>query len=81
MQIGKNKLTPEFIKDIGKRLEKHRNAVVKISVLKSARENKGDVKKYAEELINKLGSNYTAKTMGFTINLRKWRKAREKIKD
>lgn len=76
MQIGKNKLTPEFIKDIEKRLEKQRNAVVKISVLKSARENKGDVKKYAEELLITLGPNYTAKTMGFTITLRKWRKAR-----
>ncbi len=77
MQIGKNKLTPEFIKDVERRLEKQRNAVVKISVLKSARENKGDVKKYAEELLEGLGSNYTAKTMGFTITLIKWRKARE----
>ncbi|MDD5192604.1 MAG: YhbY family RNA-binding protein [Candidatus Nanoarchaeia archaeon] len=78
MQIGKNRLTPEFIKDIERRLEKYRNAVVKISVLKSARENKGDVKKYAEELLDNLGPNYTAKTMGFTITLRKWRKVRIK---
>ena len=76
MQIGKNRLTPEFIKDIERRLEKHRNAVVKISVLKSARENKGDVKKYADDIKEKLGEKYTAKTIGFTINLRKWRKAR-----
>ena len=78
MQIGKNKLTPEFMTDIERRLDKHRNAVVKINVLKSARENKGDVKKYAEELLNKLGPNYTVKTIGFIINLRKWRKARVK---
>ena len=78
LQLGKKGLTPEFIKDIERRLEKHRNAVVKISVLKSARENKGDVKKYAEELLAGLGQSYTAKTMGFTITLRKWRKARDK---
>ena len=77
IQLGKKGLTSEFIKDIEKRLEKHRNAVVKIKVLKSARENKDDVKKYAEEIIGKLGKKYTYKTLGFSISLRKWRKARE----
>ena len=77
IQLGKKGLTSEFIKDIEKRLENHRNAVVKIKVLKSARENKADVKKYAEEIIEKLGKKYTYKTKGFSISLRKWRKARE----
>jgi len=46
----------EFIEDVKHRLEKHRNASLKIHVLKSARESKADVKKYAEEIIKKLGS-------------------------
>jgi RNA-binding protein YhbY len=76
-QLGKNGITKEFIKDIEKRLEKDRNITMKVSVLKSARpEGKKDVKKYADELVDKLGVKYTVKTMGFSIFLRKWRKAR-----
>ena len=76
IQLGKKGITQEFIKDIEKRLDKYRNATIKISVLKSARESKADVKKYAEEIIEKLGSKYTARTLGFSIFLKKWRKAR-----
>jgi len=77
VQLGKKGLTEEFVKDIEKRLEKYRNAMVKVSVLRSARENgKADVKKYADELIDKLGEKYTARTLGFSIFLRKWRKVR-----
>jgi RNA-binding protein YhbY len=76
IQLGKKGLTSEFIDDIEKRLEKHRNITLKISVLKSARESKKDVKKYADELIEKLGEKYTARTLGFSIFLKKWRKAR-----
>jgi len=77
IQLGKKGLTPEFIKDIETRLDKYRNVTLKINVLQSARKDKADVKKYAEEIIEKLGSKYTAKTIGFAIFLRKWRKARE----
>ena len=76
IQLGKKRITLEFIKDIEKRLEKHRNVTIKISVLKSARESKEDVKKYAEEIVKKLGSKYTSRTLGFAIFLKKWRKAR-----
>jgi len=76
-QLGKNGITQEFVKDIEKRLEKDRNITMKVSVLKSARpEGKVDVKKYADELLKKLGEKYTVRTMGFSIFLRKWRKAR-----
>jgi RNA-binding protein YhbY len=77
LQLGKKGLTSEFIADIERRLEKYRNATVKIRVLKSARESKDDVKKYAEELKQKLGEKYTCRTLGFSIFLKKWRKARE----
>ena len=76
MQLGKKGLTPEFIKDIETRLNKYRNVSIKISVLRSARESKQDVKNYAEEIIKKLGPKFTYKTIGFSIFLRKWRKAR-----
>jgi len=77
LQLGKNGLTPEFIVNIEAKLGKLRNAVIKIKVLRSARESKADVKKYADELKEKLGPNYTTRTMGFTICLRRWRKPRE----
>lgn len=77
IQLGKKGLTKEFIEDIVRRLDKHRNVILKIHVLKSARQSKDDVKKYAEEIIKRLGSQYTVKTIGFMILLRKWRKARE----
>ena len=76
-QLGKNGITSESVKDIEKRLEKDRNITMKVSVLKSIRpEGKKDVKKYADELLEKLGDKYTVRTMGFSIFLRKWRKAR-----
>ena len=77
IQLGRKGITLEFIKDIENRLEKHRNITLKVSVLKSIRpEGKADVKKYADELVEKLGEKYTVKTLGFSIFLRKWRKAR-----
>ncbi|MEK6914332.1 MAG: YhbY family RNA-binding protein [Nanoarchaeota archaeon] len=77
IQLGKKGITNEFIKDIESRLHNYRNVILKISVLKSARENgKDNVRKYAQELIEKLGDKYTVKTLGFSIFLRKWRKSR-----
>ena len=77
VQLGKKGITNEFVKDIEKRLEKHRNITLKVSVLKSARPNgKVDVKRYSGELVSKLGDKYTARTLGFSIFLRKWRKVR-----
>ena len=77
IQLGKKGITEEFIQDIIKRLDKYRNATLKISVLKSIRENKDDVKKYSEEIVKRLGDKYTVKTLGFSIFLRKWRKSRQ----
>ena len=54
IQLGRKGITLEFIKDIENRLEKHRNITLKVSVLKSIRpEGKADVKKYADELVEK----------------------------
>ena len=77
MQLGKKGLTEDFVRDIEKRVGKQSNVNIKISVLASARESKADVKKYAEELIEKLGEKFTYRVLGFSIFLKKWRKARD----
>jgi len=75
-QIGKHGLTDGFIKSLENCFKT--NNRVKIYVLKSARpegrEGKAQVKKYEKELLEKFGKNYNAKTIGFTINLKKWGK-------
>jgi len=75
MQLGKNGLTEGFVQTIKTYFQKY--SVIKISVLKSAREEKSKMKEYAEKLVESLGKSYTAKTIGFKIILKKWRKARE----
>ena len=47
---------------------------MKVSVLKSAGHNKSKVKEYSEQILEKLGKNYTAKVVGFTIFFKRWRK-------
>jgi len=70
LQLGKLGITNNFVKTLKTYFKNHKN--VKISVLKSAgREN---IKKYSKEILEKLGKNYTSKIIGFTINLKKWRK-------
>jgi RNA-binding protein YhbY len=73
IQLGKQGITDNFIETLKSNFKNKRN--IKISVLKSARENKLDVKKYSEEILEKLGKNYTSRVIGFTIVLKKWRKA------
>lgn len=79
IQLGKQGVTDNFISSLKNQFKSKDN--IKISVLKSARgegkEGKAEVKKYSEEILEKLGKNYTAKTLGFVIILKKWRKARE----
>jgi len=76
IQLGKNGITSNFILTLQNQFKNHNN--VKIHVLKSSREEgKEKIRKYSEEILKKLGKNYTSKIIGFTINLKKWRKARE----
>ena len=76
-QIGKQGLTEGFVKSLENCFKNNKS--VKIYVLKTARpegkEGKIQVEKYEKGILEKLGKNYTAKTIGFTINLRKWRKS------
>ncbi len=74
LQLGKQGLTENFIQTLKSHFERHNN--VKISVLKSAGHEKGKVKEYSEEILKKLGEHYTARVIGFTIVVKKWRKIR-----
>ncbi len=77
MQIGKNGLTKQFLEDVKKRFENTKVKNMKVTVLKSARESREDVKKYAEEIKKHLGDKFTYRILGFSIFLKKWRKAKE----
>ena len=72
MQLGKNGITTNFIETLKSCFEKHDS--VRISVLRSAISNREDLAKYASELTQSLGKNYTARIIGFKIIIKKWRK-------
>ena len=72
VQLGKNGLTENFIATLKNHFEKHKN--VKIVVLKSTGREREKVKEYSKEILEKLGEKYTAKVVGFTIFVKKWRK-------
>lgn len=72
MQLGKNGITENFIQTLKTAFVKHRN--IRISVLRSAGHSKEKIKEYSEEILEKLGKNYTAKIIGFKIILKKWRR-------
>ena len=75
MQLGKNGLTNTILKEIKKRFEKRENENMKIHVLKAAREKREDVKKYADEIQKSLGDKFTHRVVGFSIFIKKWRRA------
>lgn len=72
IQLGKNGITKNFTESLKDHFKNHEN--VKISVLKSAGHNKEGVGKYSREILEKLGRNYTARVVGFTIFLKKWKR-------
>ena len=73
LQLGKQGITDNFIFTLEKYFKNHKN--VKICVLKSAGHERGKVKKYSEEILERLGDKYTSRVIGFTIVVKKWRKA------
>jgi len=72
VQLGKNGLTENFIATLKNHFIKHKN--VRIIVLKSAGHEKARVKEYSGKILEKLGKKYTAKVVGFTIFVKKWRR-------
>jgi RNA-binding protein YhbY len=74
LQLGKNGITENFIETLKNRFERYEN--VRISVLKSAGHERQKVRKYSDEILEKLGKNYTSRIIGFKIVLKKWKKAK-----
>ncbi len=74
LQIGKRGLTHGTIEAIKNAFKTREN--VKVCVLKSAGHEKKKIKQIAEEIQKELGERYTYRIIGFTIFLKKWRKAR-----
>lgn len=72
IQLGKNGITENFVETLKDHFKNHEN--VKISVLKSAGHEKNKVQGYSEKILENLGKNYTARVLGFTISLKKWRR-------
>jgi RNA-binding protein YhbY len=73
IQLGKQGITENFVETLRSHFKKHGN--VRVSVLKSAGHSKEKVKEYCDEILEKLGKNYTSKIIGFKIILKKWRRA------
>ncbi len=74
VQLGKNGITEGFIETLKNRFERYQN--VRVSILKSAGHEKAKVREYSDEILDKLGKNYTSKIIGFKIIVKKWRKAK-----
>jgi len=75
IQLGKQGLTDNFLKTLGDHFKKFGN--VKISVLRSCCRDKKELKEISDEILEKMGKHYTARNIGYTIIVKKWRKARE----
>ncbi|MFH1249145.1 MAG: YhbY family RNA-binding protein [archaeon] len=72
-QIGKNGLTEGLIELLKNSFKNHDS--VRISLLKTSTRDRKAAVEIAEKISSKLGKKYTYKIMGFTICLKKWRKA------
>ncbi|MFA6022832.1 MAG: YhbY family RNA-binding protein [Candidatus Pacearchaeota archaeon] len=73
VQIGKNGMSENTIETIKGHFKNHQN--VKVVLLKSSKRDRDKIKKIADEILKELGKNYTYRVVGFTIFLKKWRKA------
>jgi len=75
-QLGKSGLTSGFIEALEITFKNHE--LVKIAVLKSACRDREELKKIASEICSglkaKINKKFTAKIVGFTLYIRKWRK-------
>ncbi len=74
LQIGKNGLNEGVFVLLKNAFKTREN--VKISVLKSAGHDREKIKEVAENIISNLGKKFTYKIIGFSIFIKKWRKAR-----
>ena len=73
VQVGKKGVSENLINTLKTHFKNHQN--VKVVFLKNSVRDKKKLKKQAEELVNELGKNYTYRILGYTIFIKKWRKA------
>ena len=79
LQIGKKGLTQEFIENL--RVAFNQSEHARVNILKSATRDKKQLKEWADKIVASLGQNFTYKTIGYTIVIRKWRKTFVRDKD
>lgn len=72
LQIGKNGLTEGFIEQV-ERISATEERI-KITILKSACRDKIEAKKMCEDLVERLGKNYTYRLIGYVCTLFRFRK-------
>ena len=70
IQLGKNGLSENFMGNLKHLFDNCYN--IRISVLRSCCRDKEELKKISEEILEKLGKNYTARLIGYTIVLKRW---------
>ncbi len=73
VQLGKKGLTENFIESLKGYFKNYQN--VKISVLKSACRDREELTEIKDKILDKLGANYKARVIGYTIVVKKWRRA------
>jgi len=72
IQLGKNGLTEGFTESLKNHFNKTQN--IKISVLRSCCRDKKELEEIKNKILESLGKNYTARIIGYTIALKKWRR-------
>ena len=72
IQLGKQGVTENFIQTLKDHFNNHNN--VRVSVLRSCCRDKEELKKITLNILEKLGNHYTAKTIGYVIAVKRWRK-------
>jgi len=72
MQLGKQGVTDNFILTLKNHFKKHKD--IRVKVLKNAGHEKQKIKQFSEEILNRLGKNYTSRVVGFSIFIKRWRK-------
>lgn len=72
IQLGKNGLTEDFMSNLKHHFDTTKN--VKISVLRNFCRDRKELKKIGEEVLEKLGKNYTLRIIGYTLVVKKWRR-------
>ena len=73
MQIGKNGVSENFLSNLKSAFKTHE--LVKIHILKNAGRDREKAREMASKLLVELGNKYTCRIVGFTLVIRKWRKA------